>query len=109
MTRKVALIAFSSPARVHPLVAMRWAQRRPTIIALAANAGYLPGRVSFSMRTRTGIDLIGLLEGLHLTHGGEMAHGHDAATGGSLPSADFARLLAAESAKWKELLKSDVR
>ena len=60
----VALLLFSSGAQVHPLVAVRWAQRFPEHIVIAANAGYLPGRVNFSVRSREPRDLIAFLRGL---------------------------------------------
>ncbi|WP_228530489.1 MULTISPECIES: hypothetical protein [Myxococcaceae] len=92
----VALLLFSSAAQVHPLVAVRWAQRLPRSIVLAANTGYLPGRVNFVLRSRQDLDLIALLKGLELPDmGGDFARGHARATGGSLPPEAFARLLEA--------------
>jgi single-stranded-DNA-specific exonuclease len=46
----VALIRFSSPCQVHPLVATAWARRLAPRIVVAANDGYLPGRVSVAAR-----------------------------------------------------------
>ncbi|WP_224246078.1 hypothetical protein [Hyalangium gracile] len=89
----VALLLFSSGAQVHPLVAIRWAQRLPEHIVIAANAGYLPGRVDFALRSREPRDLIAFLRGLDLAPvEGDFAHGHPHATGGSLSSRDFLRL-----------------
>ena len=85
----VALLLFSSGAQVHPLVAVRWAQRLPEHIVIAANAGYLPGRVNFALRSREKRDLIAFLRGLELPFEGEFARGHAQATGGSLSGREF--------------------
>jgi single-stranded-DNA-specific exonuclease len=61
---------------------------------IAANDGYLPGRVNFSIRGGEG-DLRMLLQRALPDVGGEFAHGHAGATGGSLSAGDFERLLAA--------------
>ncbi|WIG97150.1 hypothetical protein KGD87_07065 [Myxococcus sp. SDU36] len=53
----VALLLFSSEAQVHPQVAVRWAQRLPEHLIIAANAGYLPGRVDFAVRSHVPMDL----------------------------------------------------
>jgi single-stranded-DNA-specific exonuclease len=91
-----AAIVFSSPFQVHPLVATTWARRLAPRVVLAANAGYLPGRVNFAVRGGPpGEDLRSLLRAALPGQGGEYAHGHDAATGGSLAPEDFSRLLAA--------------
>ncbi|MGI5835678.1 MAG: DHH family phosphoesterase [Chloroflexota bacterium] len=93
---RVALLSFSSPAQVHPLVAIRWAHRLPGYIVIAANKGYLPGRVNFSLRSTGEIDLIRFLRGQDIGEvEGEFAHGHAQATGGSLAPEDFDRLLKA--------------
>jgi single-stranded-DNA-specific exonuclease len=92
---RVALLRFSSPFQVHPLVATAWARRLAPRAVMAANDGYLPGRVNFAVRGAEGTDLRALLREALPDAGGEFAHGHAAATGGSLTSADFERLLAA--------------
>jgi hypothetical protein len=103
----VALLLFSSGAQVHPLVAIRWAQRFPEHIILAANVGYLPGRVDFSLRSRTPQDLVAFLRGLGLPDlGGALGHGHAHATGGSLSARDFLRL--AEALGFRGLHAHDV-
>ncbi|SEN15442.1 Single-stranded DNA-specific exonuclease, DHH superfamily, may be involved in DNA replication intiation [Stigmatella aurantiaca] len=92
----VALLLFSSGAQIHPLVAVRWAQRLPEHIVIAANTGYLPDRVNFVLRSRTEKDLIAFLRGLNLPPmGGEFANGHAQATGGSLTAPDFLRFIEA--------------
>lgn len=93
---KVALLRFDSPARVHPLLAQSWRGRLPKYIVMAANGGFLPGKVSFSMRTNLDVNLLDFLaqhgenlEGVENEYG----HGHDKATGGTLSQANFKRLL----------------
>lgn len=92
----LALVRFSSPARVHPLIAQSWRGRLPKYAIMAANDGYVPGRVNFSMRGNAGIDLLEMLarhgEALGIDEP-EYGHGHHAATGGSLPREVFERLL----------------
>lgn len=92
---RVALIRFSSPFQVHPLVATTWARRLKPRAVIAANDNYLPGRVNFAVRGGDGADLRALLLGALPQVGGEFAHGHAAATGGSLAPADFERLIRA--------------
>ena len=89
----VAVIRFSSPAQVHPLVAAQWQRRFAPRIVLVANDGYLPGKVNFSVRGGSG-DLRAALREALPEATGEFAHGHDAATGGSLTLAEFELLLA---------------
>jgi single-stranded DNA-specific DHH superfamily exonuclease len=92
----VALIRFSSGAQVHPLIATRWAPRLAPKIVIAANDAYLPDRVNFAMRSASKTDLLAFLRDLPLGPvEGEFANGHARATGGSIPPADFARLVAA--------------
>ncbi|MBN9392197.1 MAG: hypothetical protein J0I20_29440 [Chloroflexi bacterium] len=102
-TEKVALLRFDSPARVHPLLAQSWRGRLPKYMVMAANGGFLPGKVSFSMRTNLDVNLLDFLakhgeklEGVENEYG----HGHDKATGGTLSNENFARLL--ESMGFKE-------
>jgi single-stranded-DNA-specific exonuclease len=78
----VALIRFSSPAQVHPLVATQWQRRLAPRVVIAANDGYLPGRVNFSLRGGSG-DLRRMLRDALPEATGEFAHGHDCATGGA--------------------------
>jgi single-stranded-DNA-specific exonuclease len=88
----IALIRFSSSAQVHPLVAAQWQRRLAPRAVIAANDGYLPGRVNFSVRGGTG-DLRALLREALPDADGEFAHGHDRATGGSLGPDEFELLL----------------
>lgn len=93
--RRLALLRFSSPMQVHPLVAVRWMRRLRRHVVIAANEGYLPGRVNFAMRTTADVNLVELLRSLPLGEvDGEYGFGHPAASGGSLAPRDFARLLA---------------
>lgn len=89
----VALLRFSSPAQVHPLVATAWARRLAPRVVLAANDGYLgPGTVNFAVRGGSG-DLRALLRDALPEARGEFARGHDRATGGSLDTETFDLLL----------------
>ncbi|NTX62413.1 DHH family phosphoesterase [Myxococcus sp. CA051A] len=88
----VALLLFSSEALVHPLVAVRWAQRLPEHLVIAANTGYLPGHVDFALRSQATRDPMTLLQGLAPSALGDaLTAGHAHATGGSLPQPDFLR------------------
>ncbi len=91
---EVAVLRFRSPAQVHPLVATTWARRLAPRVVLAANDDYLPGMVNFAVRGGDG-DLRALLRAVLPDVGGEFAHGHPRATGGSLAPVDFERLVAA--------------
>lgn len=91
---RLALLLFQSQAKVHPLLAERWTSRLKGYTVIAANAGYLPGRVNFSVRTTTGEDLIAILRRHAPVDAPEFAHGHPQATGGSLTFEQFGTLLA---------------
>ena len=92
-----ALVRFSSAAQVHPVVAARWTRRLAPAVVIAANDGYLPGRVNFALRSAAPADLLAWLRRLPFApaHEGEYANGHARATGGSLTPDDFERFLAA--------------
>jgi len=92
---RVAVLRFDEPAQVHPLVATTWERRLRPRPVLAANAGWLPGRVNFAVRGGPeDLDLRALLrEALPEGTGHELAHGHARATGGSLPEELFSLLL----------------
>jgi single-stranded-DNA-specific exonuclease len=91
---RAAVLRFASPCQVHPVVAQTWARRLAPRVVIAANDGYLPGRVNFAARGGEG-SLVALLRGALPDAGGDFAHGHDRATGGSLEPGDFARLMTA--------------
>jgi single-stranded-DNA-specific exonuclease len=91
---EVALIRFSSPCQVHPLIATAWAQRLKPRAVIAANDGYLEGKVNFAVRGGNG-DLRALLLDALPDARGEFAHGHARAAGGSLAPPDFDRLVRA--------------
>lgn len=93
---RYALLRCPSAMQVHPLVAVRWMRRLRGFVVIAANDGYLPGRVNFAIRTTADVNLVDLLRSVPLgAVDGEYGFGHPAATGGSLAPADFARLLEA--------------
>lgn len=86
----VALIRFSSPCQIHPLVAQQWRGRLKDKIVLAANTGYRPGWVHFAARTATDMNLIAFL-GERRPAGADENYGsgHIKATGGALRPDDW--------------------
>jgi len=91
----IALVRFSSPYLIQSLVATMWARRLAPRVVVAANDGYLPGRVCFSTRGGHGSLLALLRSALPAGVEGEVGHGRDHATGGWLAPEDFERLVAA--------------
>lgn len=92
----VALIRIDSPCQVHPLIAQKWRYRLPKCVVVVANTGFQPGRVHFSMRSSGDVSVLKLLAGikLDLAEGeGNFGNGHDQASGGSLPPAQWESLL----------------
>ena len=89
---RFALILLSSPHQIHPLVAAIWAGNLKNYTVIAANQGYLPGKVSFSMRTRSDQDLLELLKRYRL-EGEEIGFGHRKASGGIVDKAVFRDVL----------------
>ena len=87
---EVALIRFSSPAQIHPLIAQQWRGRLREEIVMAANAGYRPGWVHFAVRSARDRDLVTFLAE-HRPPGADEAYGsgHRQATGGALRPADW--------------------
>ncbi len=92
-----ALLHLDSPCQIHPLIAQQWRGRLPKFAVLAANRGYLPGVVAFSMRTaRPDLVLPAILRSVDLgPHGAgpSYGNGHDQASGGHLPPEAFNRLV----------------
>lgn len=90
----VALIRVRSKCQVHPVIAQIWRTRLPKYIVIVANDGYLPDRVNFSARASGDTNLLDFLGAIDLGEGeGSYGHGHDQATGGSLPRERWERLL----------------
>ena len=86
----VALIRFSSPCQIHPLVAQQWRGRLHDKVVLAANTGYRPGWVHFAARTASGANLIDFLAERRPAGADEnYGSGHAQATGGALRPADW--------------------
>jgi single-stranded-DNA-specific exonuclease len=81
-----ALIRFSAPARVHPLVAAAWSRRLAPRVVIAANDGWREGKVSFAVRCAADRDLRAwlLARWTPPPGSGDYARGHRRATGGSL-------------------------
>jgi len=82
----VAMVRIHSACQIHPMVVPSWRSRLPDRLVMVANTGYLSGRVNFAMRTATGTNLLDFLK-RHAPPdpGDHYGHGHDQATGGSLP------------------------
>ncbi len=95
LTRPFALVTLHSPCQIHPLIAQQWRGRLRKFAAIAANTGYLPGRVAFSARTaRSDLNLPQRFQAVDLGEwNGTFGHGHDQASGGHLPPEAFNRLL----------------
>lgn len=87
---EMALIRFSSPTQIHPLIAQQWRGRLKDQVVLAANTGYRPGWVHFAVRGGRGRDLVAFLAA-HRPPGADGAYGngHRQATGGALRPADW--------------------
>jgi hypothetical protein len=97
---RVAVLYLESAYQVHPVVATRWAgmlNSRKLEFVMAANGGYVPGKVNFSCRIVKGkrengeVDIIRSLKGyaardpwLAENIGEDFARGHREASGGSL-------------------------
>lgn len=91
---RVALVRVNTPCQIHPLIAQIWRTRLPAYVVIAANEGYLPGRVNFSARSSGDTNVLELLRSIELAgEGGSYGHGHDQASGGSLPVARWNELL----------------
>lgn len=90
----VALIHVHSQCQIHPLIAQIWRTRLPKFIVIAANDAYMPGRVNFSARSAPGVNVLQFLRAIELPEGeGNYGHGHDQASGGSLPLKAWNELL----------------
>ncbi len=88
----VALIRLTSACQIHPLVAQSWVSRLRGKVVICANDGYRAGWVHFAARSSDGRDLITFLrERAPAFVGADFAQGHARATGGMLPTEDFAR------------------
>jgi single-stranded-DNA-specific exonuclease len=94
-TTPFALLHLDSNCQIHPLIAQQWRTRLPKYAVMAANRGYLPEVVAFSVRTaRADLNLPQLLQAVELHgHHTSFGYGHDQASGGHLPFAVFNRLL----------------
>ena len=83
---EVAIIEVNSPCQIHPLIAQIWRGRLPKFHVIAVNTGYMPNRVNFSARSAKDKSVLDFLKSLDAGEGeGHFGHGHDQASGGSLP------------------------
>jgi len=95
VTGEVALIRFSSPTQIHPLIAQQWRGRLKDSIVMAANTGYRPGWVHFAVRSARDRDLVAFLAEHRPPGADEMyGSGHRMATGGALRPADWNAFIA---------------
>jgi len=92
-TMKVAMFRVNSPDQIHPLLATRWCGTLKKYVVMAANDGYLPGRVVFSMRTATEENVIEMLYKAAPELKDEFGYGHRQAAGGNLSVEGFELLL----------------
>ena len=91
---QAALIQIDSPCQIHPLIAQIWRGRLPKYHVICANTGYIPDRVNFSARSAKGLSVLDFLKSFELSEGdGHFGHGHDQASGGSLPPERWQELL----------------
>ena len=86
----VALVQFSSPCQVHPLIAQQWRGRLKNAIIIAANTGYREGFVHFAVRSSADTDILAFLA-QHRPPGADeqYGNGHRAASGGALRPDDW--------------------
>jgi single-stranded-DNA-specific exonuclease len=89
---RFALFLFSSPHQIHPLIATIWAGKLKQYIIIAANEGFLPEKICFSIRSRLDVNLLDIIKELR-TANEEMDYGHEKATGGVVSPAEFDSLL----------------
>jgi single-stranded-DNA-specific exonuclease len=86
----VAIIRFSSPCQIHPLVAQAWRGRLKDRLVIAANTGYREGWVHFAARTATDRDILRFLAEVRPAGADEQyGNGHRAASGGALRAKDW--------------------
>ena len=91
---ETALIRFSSPTQIHPLIAQQWRGRLGDKVVMAANTGYRPGWVHFAVRSGEARDLVAFLaERRPDGAGDEYGSGHRGATGGALKGCDWNRFI----------------
>ena len=89
-----ALITIDSPCQIHPLIAQIWRSRLPKYHVICANLGYMKERINFSARSASGLSVLDFLKSFEISgEEGHFGHGHDQASGGSLPPD-----------RWRELL-----
>ncbi|KAK1783208.1 DHH phosphoesterase [Copromyces sp. CBS 386.78] len=113
---RVAVLRMKSKAQVHPVIATRWAGHLKSAkleVVMAANDGYLEGKVNFSCRVakcarerrggRGAVNIIELLNGivevaedpsLKERLGESFARGHKEASGGVVPTKEFEEMMA---------------
>lgn len=85
-----AIIRFSSPCQIHPVIAQTWSRRLKASVVIAANIGYRPGWVHFAARSADDIDLLAFLDRVRPPGADEnYGRGHRNASGGALRLGDW--------------------
>jgi hypothetical protein len=87
--------SISSRSRRGVALLRRHVWRLAPAVVIAANEGFLPGRVNFAMRSDSDVNLLEWVRSLLFSPppSAEYANGHPRATGGSLSVEDFGRLV----------------
>ena len=89
-----AVIPFSSPCLIHGQVASSWIHRLNAHYVVAANYGYRPGYVHFSVRSEMEVDLIAAVRDiLPQEISGGWIRGRYGSTGGAVTPSEFSLLL----------------
>jgi single-stranded-DNA-specific exonuclease len=82
---RVAVIAFSSRCRISGLIAETWRRSLKNYFVIAANFGYIEGKVHYAIRTELAASVIDLLESVKPPDRSDpVVQGHDHAAGGML-------------------------
>ena len=82
---KVAIIPFESPCDIQGLIAETWRRQLENYLVIAANFGYIEGKVAYVIRTELNISVIDFMESLKPAgYGGHVVFGHDRAGGAVL-------------------------
>jgi single-stranded-DNA-specific exonuclease len=92
---KVAMVPFESRCEIQGLIAETWRRQLENYLVIAANFGYLEGKVAYVIRTELQTSVIDFMESLR--PGGldsHVAFGHDRAAGAVLDKEIWSQLVA---------------
>ncbi|MGQ9811413.1 MAG: DHH family phosphoesterase, partial [bacterium] len=80
---KVAMVAFESRCDIQGLIAETWRRLLSRYIVIAANFGYIEGKVAYVIRSQTDVNLIEFMESMRPAgYDQHICFGHDHAGGG---------------------------